>query len=69
VRFENKNSIVYIKNNALAYYNVGIVIVNSGANPTIVYYNASDVKIYYDTSSLVRFENKNRIFHVQNALA
>jgi hypothetical protein len=31
----------------------------SGANPTIVFYNASVVKSYNATSSLVRFENKN----------
>jgi hypothetical protein len=29
-----------------------------GANPTIAIYNASDVKIYNATSSLVRFEMK-----------
>jgi hypothetical protein len=33
-----------------------------GANPTIVSYNASAVKIYNTTSSLVRFENKNILF-------
>jgi hypothetical protein len=30
-----------------------------GANPTIVGYNASAVKIYNGTISLVRFEKKN----------
>jgi hypothetical protein len=30
-----------------------------GANPTTESYNASLVKIYNATSSLVRFENKN----------
>jgi hypothetical protein len=30
-----------------------------GVNPTIVSYNASAVKSYNATSSLVRFENKN----------
>jgi hypothetical protein len=51
---------------ALAYYKAGAVDVNSravglapGANPTIVCYNASAVKIYNATSSLVRFENIN----------
>jgi hypothetical protein len=34
----------------------------SGANPTIVIYNASVVKIYNTTNSLVRFENKNILF-------
>jgi hypothetical protein len=31
----------------------------SGANPTIVSYNASVVKIYNGTGSLLRFENKD----------
>jgi predicted small integral membrane protein len=30
-----------------------------GANPMIVSYNASAVKIYYATGSLARFENRN----------
>jgi hypothetical protein len=33
-------------------------IKSDGANPTIVSYNASDVKIYNARSSLARFENK-----------
>jgi hypothetical protein len=33
----------------------------SGANPTIVSYNASTVKIYA-TSSLARFDHKNNFF-------
>jgi hypothetical protein len=35
----------------------------SGANPTVVIYNASAVKIHNATSSLVRFENKNILFY------
>jgi hypothetical protein len=34
----------------------------SGANPTIVSYNASAVEIYDAASSLVRLENKNIFF-------
>jgi hypothetical protein len=33
-----------------------------GANATIAFYNASAVKIYNATSSLVRFESKNIFF-------
>jgi hypothetical protein len=36
-----------------------------GANPTIVSYNASAVKIYNATGSLVRFENKNIFFWLE----
>jgi hypothetical protein len=43
---------------------------NPGANPTTVSYNASVVKIYNATSSLVRFENKIVFIYVRkNALA
>jgi hypothetical protein len=35
----------------------------SGANPTIVSYNTSVVKIYNATSSLVRFGDK-KLFHL-----
>jgi hypothetical protein len=41
------------------------MVLDYGANPTIVIYNA--VKIYNATSSLVRFENKN-IFLSHKAL-
>jgi hypothetical protein len=37
--------------------------------PTIASYNASTVKIYYTTSSLVRFENINNFLYLENALA
>jgi hypothetical protein len=40
----------------------------SGANPTIVFYNAGAVKIYNATSSLVRFENKNIFFDFERTL-
>jgi hypothetical protein len=40
--------------------NIGsILAMLSGANPTIVSYNAGAVKIYNAMSSLVHFENKN----------
>jgi hypothetical protein len=43
---------------------------NTGANPTIVSYNASAVNIYNATSSLARSENKNIFFCIRkNALA
>jgi hypothetical protein len=40
----------------------------SRANPTIVSYNASAVKIYIATRSLVRFENKSSIFYFEKML-
>jgi hypothetical protein len=40
----------------------------SGANPTIVSYNASAVKIYNDPSSLARLENNNIIFNFKKTL-
>jgi hypothetical protein len=43
--------------NTLAYYNASVVVANPGANPTIVSYNASAVKIYNAASRLVRCEN------------
>jgi hypothetical protein len=39
-----------------------------GANPTIVSYNASAVKFYNTTSSLVRFENKTIFFYFEITL-
>jgi hypothetical protein len=35
-----------------------------GANPIIASYNASAVKIYNATSSLVHFENENVFFYL-----
>jgi hypothetical protein len=40
-----------------------------GANPTIVSYNASAVKIYNAKSSLVRFETKIVSTSLKNALS
>jgi hypothetical protein len=37
----------------------------SGANPTIVIYNASVVNFYNATGSLARFENKNILFYFE----
>jgi hypothetical protein len=39
-----------------------------GANPTIAIYNASAVKIYNATSSLVRFEDTNILFFIEKTL-
>jgi hypothetical protein len=39
-----------------------------GANPTILSYSASAVKIYNAACSLVRFESKRIIFNTKNAL-
>jgi hypothetical protein len=40
----------------------------SGDNSAIASYNASAVKIYNATSSLVRFENKNSLFYREKTL-
>jgi hypothetical protein len=39
-----------------------------GANPKIMSYNASTVKIYNAKSSLVRVENKNIFFYFEKTL-
>jgi hypothetical protein len=44
------------------------VTLKSGANPTIVSYIASAVKIYNAASGLVRFENNNFFYLEKNAL-
>jgi hypothetical protein len=79
--FENKNTFLYICKNAQAYYNTGVVAVNSkivGLALTIMNYNASAVKnyhasavkIYSATNSLEHFENKNIFLYIcKNALA
>jgi hypothetical protein len=41
---------------------------DSGANPTIVSYNASAVKTYNATSSLLRFESRNSLFYLEKTL-
>jgi hypothetical protein len=47
-----------------------VKIIQPGANPTIVTYNASAVNIYNATSSLARSANKNTFFsNFKNALA
>jgi hypothetical protein len=50
--------------------NIGsILAMLSGANPTIVSYNAGAVKSCNATSSLVRFKKKNISFTLKTALA
>jgi hypothetical protein len=44
------------------------ILLEPGANPTIASYNASAVKIYDATSSLVRFENKNIFLYFEKTL-
>jgi hypothetical protein len=41
---------------------------NPEADPTIVSYNASAVKIYKATSDPMRFENKNRFFYFEKTV-
>jgi hypothetical protein len=44
------------------------IALNLGANPTIASYNASAVKIYNATSSLVRFGSKNFFVYFEKML-
>jgi hypothetical protein len=62
--FQIKN--IFFFSNALTYYSVGVVVVNSyvvrlapGANPTITSNNASVVKIYNATKRIASFLSKN----------
>jgi hypothetical protein len=47
---------------------VTLIIKLPGANPTTVSYNASAVKIYNATRSLVRFENKDVFVYREETL-
>jgi hypothetical protein len=55
VRYENKTILFQFVKNALVYYNAGVAVVKSAANPTTLSYNASVVKIYSATNSRARF--------------
>jgi hypothetical protein len=55
--------------NVLPYCTDGVVVVNSGANPTIASYNAGVVKNYNSACILARFENRNVLRFLKNALA
>jgi hypothetical protein len=44
---------------------LNLLSINSGANPTIVYYNASAVNFYNATGSLARFESKNIVAYFE----
>jgi hypothetical protein len=46
-----------------------VVVEYSGVNPTIASYNASAVKIYNITGSLLRFGNRNISSTLKNAAA
>jgi hypothetical protein len=52
------------------YLQIGLIYVGTytGANPMIVSYNASTLKIYNATRSLVPFENKNILFYFEKTL-
>jgi hypothetical protein len=61
----NKNSVQYFTSFYLKKALAAVGAVIAGANPTIVSYNASAVKIYSATSSLVRFENKSILIYFE----
>jgi hypothetical protein len=55
VRFEANNMFFHFEKNGLVYYSAGVVVVNSGANPTTLGYNASSVKNFNATNIIARF--------------
>jgi hypothetical protein len=73
VRFEEQKCFHLLQKTLLPTTTLALyVVVNSevspGANLTTASYNASTVKIYNATSSLVRFENEKRFHLLQNTI-
>jgi hypothetical protein len=52
-------------NNVTCFCPIQALATTPGANPTIASYNASVVKIYTTTCSLVRFEIKENFFNFE----